>query len=335
MGGEREGERARTKCHAHIYRQVVSLSMIKQKQSYTRYDLKCPQTSTFACTLAAARADFYLAKETNFTHVSTDSLTGQNNCADAYPNVVTNDTDQCPTNITSYGCFDFPSSLCFADKRLCSMPGCKHCQSLETITIHKHCLELFLCHVGGSSLGGSHTDNKAGLYLLWVAATRRSLWKGASNLDVRPFVCTHLSDIQSIVGGGSSLGGLEKLSQEIIEIIWDLCNGIWYCSVLDLTGQLSALQNSIQSQQRTIPLTDIKDWIRGNKLCLGDSSNDSIIRLSGDSRGLARIERLGHLDADGCSRSDYMGYIVGAGERFDGSFVDFQVGSSPRSSRTC
>lgn len=39
---EREGERARTKCDARIYRQVVSLTRIKQKQSYNKIRFEMP-----------------------------------------------------------------------------------------------------------------------------------------------------------------------------------------------------------------------------------------------------------------------------------------------------
>ncbi|KAK8912161.1 hypothetical protein VCV18_012745 [Metarhizium anisopliae] len=85
------------------------------------------------------------------------------------------------------------------------------------------------------------------------------------------------------------------------------------------------MQENNQLQDRIIPLLNVKTWVRGNAPQLEGSASGSIVRLAIDSRGLLCIERLTQLDRKISSRSDCMGYIVEAAERFNGVSVDFQV----------
>ncbi|KJK73839.1 hypothetical protein H634G_10888 [Metarhizium anisopliae BRIP 53293] len=164
-----------------------------------------------------------------------------------------------------------------------------------------------------------------------AVATRRSLWQGASSLNVQPYFDIHYSDVRCIVGELGSfsvdwlLGGLTRLPPEILKMIWDFCNDTWYCSVLDLARHVTAMQENNQLQDRIIPLLNVKTWVRGNAPQLEGSASGSIVRLAIDSRGLLCIERLTQLDRKISSRSDCMGYIVEAAERFNGVSVDFQV----------
>ncbi|KAK9437126.1 hypothetical protein VB005_11944, partial [Metarhizium brunneum] len=143
--------------------------------------------------------------------------------------------------------------------------------------------------------------------------TRRSLWQGASSLNVQPYFDIHYSDVRCIVGELGSfsvdwlLGGLTRLPPEILKMIWDFCNDTWYCSVLDLARHVTAMQEINQLQDRIIPLLNVKTWVRGNAPQLEGSASGSI------------------LDRKISSRSDCMGYIVEAAERFNGVSVDFQV----------
>lgn len=197
-------------------------------------------------------------------------------------------------------------------------------------------MELFLCRVSVTGLDDCDTDAniKTKHCLLWVAATRRSLWQGASSLNVQPYFDIHYSDVRCIVGELGSfsvdwlLGGLTRLPPEILKMIWDFCNDTWYCSVLDLARHVTAMQENNQLQDRIIPLLNVKTWVRGNAPQLEGSASGSIVRLAIDSRGLLCIERLTQLDRKISSRSDCMGYIVEAAERFNGVSVDFQVGLS-------
>jgi hypothetical protein len=108
-------------------------------------------------------------------------------------------------------------------------------------------------------------------------------------------------------------------------MIWGLCDSEWYCNVLSRARELSTLKNN-QEWGRTIPLVDIKSWVRGGALIVEHDLGEPIIRLSCDTLGHVRIERLASVVPGEYSGSNKrMTYIVDQAERFTGVLLEFQV----------
>ncbi|KJZ70167.1 hypothetical protein HIM_10427 [Hirsutella minnesotensis 3608] len=194
----------------------------------------------------------------------------------------------------------------------CRIPECRHCRSSpDCATVHAQCLKLFF--------SDCKEEKRPKLRWLWLAATWRSPWQGALPLDVEP-----------AVGYRDSHGILDELPRmlllppELKAMIWEFCapSPLWvFTAVSDLRAEMAA---SRQHKRSAIPLIKINSWARGCGLKYSNSSGSPIIRLTFDSRGLRRIERLSMRPSKSSSGSDFNAFIVESVERFYGVLVEFE-----------
>lgn len=184
--------------------------------------------------------------------------------------------------------------------------------------MHSDCLKLFIRE--------TRCSLQDGLRWLRVAATWRSPWQGAVPLNAPP-----LSNVQNVLGRLDGPSKMALLPRELTRMIWELASlsSSWYCSVLDLASQVPAqIQARGQDQQQLLPLAMVRAWRRGRRPDVHDNPEGAYIALAVDSRGLRDIQGLGEMPLPSSSRSDHVGFVVEAAERFSGVLVEFRAGLS-------
>ncbi|POR32421.1 Uncharacterized protein TPAR_07376 [Tolypocladium paradoxum] len=225
----------------------------------------------------------------------------------------------CQGAAPAFGKSDYPNSG-YCDNNhnhpwtFCRIPDCRYCHSSpDSGTVHTHCLKLFL----SKFKEGGHPR----LQWLWLAATWRSPWQGALPLDVEPSV-----GYRNPNGILDDLPRMPSLPPELRLKIWEFCASSplqLYTAVSDLRDEMAS---SKQRKWSSIPLIEIKSWARSCQLECDDTPDNPIIRLTFDSRGLRRIERLSKPQSRSSSGSDFNAFVVEAAERFSGVLVEFQLG---------
>ncbi|RDA88404.1 hypothetical protein CP532_5569 [Ophiocordyceps camponoti-leonardi (nom. inval.)] len=225
--------------------------------------------------------------------------------------------------ITSSGGFEIPYD---ENLEYCRDPDCSYCLSApDSCTVHVLCLKLFIRQPDFKKEADPKeiTDK---LRRLWVAATWTSPWHGAIAPDVEPYV--HYRSDRDLRGMLDHLPQIMSLIPELSSMIWEFCasSSLWlYSAVLDLYDELSV---SKLRRQPSIPLIKIKSWARSHQPEYNDNTTtpgSDFLRLTIDSRGLRRIERLKERPSRNNSRSDFKAFIVEAADCFPDVCLEFQL----------
>ena len=170
---------------------------------------------------------------------------------------------------------------------LCRNPDCRHCAaSPEFAPIHFDCFGIFKQQ---RSVSASSDD---ALNRLWILAAWRNPWRGAKPIHFSaPLVD---KDMLMTISGFCGLPRLHTLPLELLETIWQFSNRslLWRCiSALRLADYMSATK---PEQLWTVPLSKILFWERQKEVevIIGCRSSLPILRLTVDSAGISKVERL-------------------------------------------
>lgn len=161
---------------------------------------------------------------------------------------------------------------------------------------------------------------------LWSAATWRYPWKNVPAMKLEPSLDLDRGRSFELAAQVCGLPNLLGLPFELAEMVRDFArpSTLWrFASVLDLVESLSVDKYNTMN---SIPLSDIKSWDRGSVPTLSAGTNDPIIRLTVDSRGLRTIERLPEMPAPTELRTDYYAYVVEHEQVFKEVTADFNLG---------
>lgn len=145
---------------------------------------------------------------------------------------------------------------------------------------------------------------------LLVLASRRKPWKQAQPLRLPTRVDKHTLDAAASLVGLPQLCGLPV---ELLEMIRDHSAHSLFWRSLSALRLACVSDTRDESQPQVVALQDVISWERGGRLERGQSRTlPPIIRLTMDSDGISRVERLsGH---PRYSRGSYThtAYIVGS-----------------------
>ena len=171
---------------------------------------------------------------------------------------------------------------------LCRTANCQYCAASpkEFAPVHFDCFEIFKqqCSVSAS---GDDLLNR-----LWILAAWRNPWRGAQPIHFStPLVD---KDLLITISGFCGLPHLYTLPLELLEMIRQLSKHslLWTCiSAFRLVNYISAIK---PETLWTFPLSHILLWERQGevKLIIGDRSSLPTLRLTVDSAGISKIERL-------------------------------------------
>ena len=170
--------------------------------------------------------------------------------------------------------------------------------SPEFVPLHWDCFEIFR---NQSSIKWSDA-----LCRLWVAAAWRTPWRGASPLCF-PIDAARSSSLKALCDI-CNLPSLYKLPLEILHMIQSYSEHvlIWRgVLALDLAARISM---ETPSSLSTIPLSSILFWERGTQPQIASSPSPPLIRITVDSVGISKIERISCQPYKGecCSSRVYM-----------------------------
>ncbi|KAI1822656.1 hypothetical protein F4861DRAFT_381574 [Xylaria intraflava] len=200
---------------------------------------------------------------------------------------------------------------------LCRRPGCPQCAaSPEAVTTHLECFELFT---------RTYTRVDA-LDRLWREASWRRPWREAP-LIVLPEDMNVTSKAVMIVAKRYGLPELLKMPPEIRQMVRNYSQSslFWrFTAALDLAARFDAAPTSRFS---SIPVRRIAEWERG---CVPTQTKAlislPIIRLTIDSRGIRKFERLPAGEPYSSRSYDRTIYIIEDESRFDGVSALFKDG---------
>lgn len=171
------------------------------------------------------------------------------------------------------------------NRALCRYPNCRQCAaSPEFAPVHFDCFEIFRqrCSANASSV----------LDRLWILAAWRNPWRGAQLLHLPvPMVD---KDTLRIISGFCGLPRLYTLPVELLEMIrqYSRHSLLWRCiPVLQLANYVSTTE---PEPLRKVQLKELLSWERSGKFerVLGSPSPLRTLRLTIDSAGISRVERL-------------------------------------------
>ncbi|KAH7176155.1 hypothetical protein EDB81DRAFT_32947 [Dactylonectria macrodidyma] len=229
---------------------------------------------------------------------------------------------------TGFGEYEFP--CVFANGSVgypwlfCRSSVCRRCPSSpESSTIHTTCLRLFLSQANTRDTQRQN-DKMDLLRRLWLAATWRSPWPGLNPLELEPHVPYRSDRYPSTIL--DELPQLQTLPVELSSKMWEFCKSglLWrYSAVLDMARELL---NSPSPEPGPRPIARVRSWSRRGELIEEDGPGDSVIRLTIDSRGLERIERLAIWPSGSSPGFDDKAFVVEPAKALAGVLVDFQLG---------
>ncbi|KAL2264250.1 hypothetical protein VTK26DRAFT_9026 [Humicola hyalothermophila] len=183
--------------------------------------------------------------------------------------------------------FPFPQpghTITRVDGRLlCRHPECKTCAaSPECAPIHFDCFEIFRRHCSVSE--------PAALHRLWILAAWRNPWRGAQPV----YLAAPLVDKNTLkrMSGFCGVPRLYTLPLELLEMIRQHSRHslLWRCiSALQLADNVSVTK---PEPLITVPLREIMSWNRGGKFERVKALRPQTLRLTIDSAGISRVERL-------------------------------------------
>ncbi len=159
--------------------------------------------------------------------------------------------------------------------------------------MHSDCFEIFL---------RDRTIEEA-LEILWIATAWRNPWRGAPDLRLN-----NKTNIALTLLPGAErhcIPQLNWLPLELIQVIQKYSER--YILALDLVYRLSA---AISNELVSVPLCNISGWQRGDRPIVAAVSASHIIRLTIDSRGIRKIERLPKYPTYSGSRCDHVAFII-------------------------
>lgn len=200
---------------------------------------------------------------------------------------------------------------------LCRRPKCQQCAaSPEAATTHLECFELFT---------RTYTRVDA-LDRLWREASWRKPWREAPVI-VLPEDTNVTSGAMTIVAERYGLPELLRMPPEIRQMVRDYSQSSLFwrlTAALDLAAKFNAAPPSSFS---SIPVRHVAEWQRGHAPTqCQDLTHLPIVRLTIDSRGIRKLERLPAGEPRYSSRRfDSMVFIIEDEGRFDGVATLFKV----------
>ncbi|EQL02965.1 hypothetical protein OCS_01326 [Ophiocordyceps sinensis CO18] len=206
----------------------------------------------------------------------------------------------------------------------CRHIRCRQCVGgPESATLHADCLSVFQAR----SLA---VDAESSLARLWIAAAWKSPWLGAPALHLLPSV-----DVLAGLGHAAAAWNLPQLPQlppELASMIHQRSrhSPLWrYSLVSELACALSEAANC---EIPTVCLNSVECWQRGQPLktakATHDCADDSLVRITIDSRGIQRIERLPAEELQSSVpqlQSNSITYVVEEAKALIGVKVEFQL----------
>ncbi|GAW23381.1 hypothetical protein ANO14919_129390 [Xylariales sp. No.14919] len=166
---------------------------------------------------------------------------------------------------------------------LCRRPGCRQCAgSPEFVPLHWDCFEIFRTQ--------SSIDWDDVLCRLWVAASWRTPWRGASPMCF-PIDAARSSSLKALCSI-CKLPQLHRLPLELLQMVQSYSEHalMWRGALaFDLAAHIS---NKTPSGLTTMPLKDIFFWEREKQLQVTSSQSLPLIRITVDSIGISKIERI-------------------------------------------
>ncbi|KAM4066686.1 hypothetical protein HRG_000747 [Hirsutella rhossiliensis] len=204
----------------------------------------------------------------------------------------------------------------------CRHLHCRMCAAApESATLHTDCLSVFRAK-------SRALDAKSSLARLWTAATWRSPWHRAPVLHLLPAV--DVSAGLAHAAAAWNLPQLPRLPPELVGMIHRQSHQspLWrHSSASELA---CALSEAYDHEPLTVPFNRIEHWRRGELPKTAEAprggTNEGLVRLTIDSHGLRRIERLQAKALNSSvSRSHSFAYIVEAAKMFSCVDVEFQV----------
>lgn len=207
---------------------------------------------------------------------------------------------------------------------LCRLRDCKTCSlSPEFVLVHYDCYEIFRqkCALQGADA----------LHRLWILAAWRDPWQGARPIFTSSGPVVDIARLQTM-GRVCGLPHLHSLPMELLLMIQGYSRHalLWRSvSVLRLADHVSDTE---PEPLLVTSLCKVSSWERGGKLeLLKLPSPPPVVRLTIDSEGISKIERLSHAPEYSRCCYDHSAFIVENGASVSGFGVQFKVRApSPR-----
>jgi hypothetical protein len=170
-------------------------------------------------------------------------------------------------------------------------------------------------------------DTQVLLRRLLVLALWKRPWK-----EAQPLFLPNSNDSRSLDVAANMYGlpQLSRLPVDLLKIIHGHSAGALFwrsISVLRATVCISNMGDESQ-QSEVVALRHVVSWKRGGKLDKSDSQTPLIIRLTIDSDGISRVERLVDYPRYWRKNYRYTAYIVGSGKDVEGVQVELVVSTS-------
>ncbi|KAL7932360.1 hypothetical protein V8C35DRAFT_308166 [Trichoderma chlorosporum] len=186
----------------------------------------------------------------------------------------------------------------------------------ESATIHTDCFNLFR---------RSCTDEQA-IHRLLLAAVWRSPWAGAAKFEVA--TTYDVTGLIQLAAKACDMPRLETMPTELKGLVWQELitqpsTVTRYHSVMSLAADSSRQDFN---QQATVPIGNVGPWERGQAPANEEQDLAPFIRITIDSQGLKRIERLAQRPELISQASDTELYIVENQADLESIKVQFQSG---------
>jgi hypothetical protein len=199
---------------------------------------------------------------------------------------------------------------------LCRRHDCTRCAaSAEASAIHSDCFDLFIREC--------KKDMGEALDHLWTVATWRVPWRQAPHLY---FNDMNVTPLVSSVAKSISMPRLRLLPPEIVQAIEDysVTSLLWrYSTALYHANRLSV---ATPEDFISVPLCKISAWERGDLPVLaGSLPQKPIIRLTIDSNGISKVERLLRTAPCNAWRSDHNAFVILKESCLEGATIHFKV----------
>ncbi|KAL1894887.1 hypothetical protein Sste5346_005574 [Sporothrix stenoceras] len=244
--------------------------------------------------------------------------------------------------------FIAPSTVkAYKNSYLCRWAGCKTCVvAPDVVTLHADCLEVY----EQAATKDNETAEKA-RQRLWIAASWRTPWKKAPFLSLFQNDNAQLS-MSITLYKHLGISGMARMPPELASNIRELSKDspLWRLNAaaylaLSLAERekheiAEPSKDDAAAHPTSIPLSKVEAWERGGQLVRREeketttaTTDDSFIRLTVDTHGLLRIERLPERPAyDGTTSAGELAYalceakILDGADGAEGAKVHFQLG---------
>ncbi len=195
----------------------------------------------------------------------------------------------------------------------CRQPSCSRCAaSTEASTIHLDCFQLFK----------RECRPEKALEHLWIAAAWRTPWRQAPHL----LLDDRATLLSSSVCMAYGIPELVSLPSEIVQMVrgYSASSLLWrWSSALDLASRLSVV--ALEEKLVSIPLCNVLAWERGQPPPPATRPVQPIIRLTIDSYGIKKIERLSENPRYNGQRCDDVAFVLLEEFRLKDVVIHFKV----------